>query len=296
MSEIITVAHTFIATVEAVKQAGYRPVFVDIDPDTCLMDPGQIEAAITPRTRAIIPVHLYGQMTPMAAVMEIANRHGLVVIEDAAQAHGALWQGKGPGAWGHAATFSFYPGKNLGAWGDAGAVFTRDEALATRMRMRANHGRMSKYEHEIEGMNSRLDGIQAAILRAKLPHLSEWNAARRQAAGWYAQELKDVPGLKTPVCHAQAQHVYHLYVVQLEQQRDEVMRRMLEQGIEVGVHYPVPLHRQPALRYLGYDPRCFPITNRVAETILSLPLYPEITRQQVQTVAGALKSAMQGVD
>ncbi len=285
--EIITVSHTFIATTEAITQAGYRPVFVDIDPETCLLDVSQIEDAITPRAKALLPVHLYGQMVPMDRLMEMARRYSLPVIEDAAQAHGATWLGKGPGQWGDAACFSFYPAKNLGAWGDGGAVFTRDKELADRIRMRANHGRRAKYEHEFEGINSRLDGLQAAILRVKLRHLPEWNEARRQVAAWYDELLDGVNGVQRPVTRPEAKHVYHLYVVQVEQ-RDRVLSELRRSGISAGVHYPIPLHKQLAYRYLGMTPESLPRTHEVAQRVLSLPLFPEMTCGQVHRVVEVL--------
>jgi dTDP-4-amino-4,6-dideoxygalactose transaminase len=293
--EVITVSHTFIATTEAIALAGYRPVFVDVDPHTCLMDVSALEAAITPRTRALMPVHLYGQMVPMDHIMAIARRHKLPVIEDAAQAHGATWQGKGPGQWAQAACFSFYPGKNLGAWGDGGAVFTRDKDLADRIRMRANHGRTAKYEHEFEGINSRLDGLQAAILRVKLRHLARWNAARRQVAQWYDELLEGALHIQRPVTHPAAEHVFHLYVVQVED-RDRVLGRLRQRGIGAGVHYPIPLHEQPAYRPLGLAPEALPQTHRVAQRVLSLPIFPEMTREQVQIVCQALLECVEERD
>jgi dTDP-4-amino-4,6-dideoxygalactose transaminase len=209
------------------------------------------------------------------------------VIEDAAQAHGATWQGKGPGQWGDAACFSFYPGKNLGAWGDGGAVFTRDENLASRIRMRANHGRMAKYEHAFEGMNSRLDGLQAAILRVKLRHLREWNEARRRIAGWYDAFLDGACHIQRPVTRPEAEHVFHLYVVQVSE-RDDVLERLRECGIGAGVHYPIPLHEQPAYRHLAMTPESLPRTYKVAQRILSLPIFPEMTCEQVHVVVEAL--------
>jgi len=287
IGEVITVSHTFIATAEAITLAGYRPVFVDIDPDTCLMDVSEVEKAITARTRALIPVHLYGQMVPMDQLMTIAQRHGLPVIEDAAQAHGATWQGKGPGQWGDAACFSFYPGKNLGAWGDGGAVFTRDRDLAVRIRMRANHGRTAKYEHAFQGINSRLDGLQAAILRVKLRHLRDWNEVRRRIAGWYDELLEGACHIQRPVTRPEAEHVFHLYVVQVND-RDEVLRRLRERGIGAGVHYPIPLHEQPAYRYLRMAPESLPRTHEAAQRVLSLPIFPEMTHEQVCEVVEAV--------
>ncbi len=285
--EVITVSHTFIATTEAITSAGYRPVFVDVVADTCLMDVSPIEEAITPNTRALMPVHLYGQMVPMDALAAIAHRHNLPIIEDAAQAHGATWQGRGPGQWGDAACFSFYPGKNLGAWGDGGAVFTRSKDVADHIQMRANHGRSAKYEHEFEGVNSRLDGLQAAILRVKLRHLREWNQARRRIAGWYDELLADVDHIQKPTIHPDAEHVFHLYVIQVDN-RDDVLRRLRERGIGAGVHYPIPLHEQPAYRHLGLAPEALPVTHEVAQRVLSLPIFPEMTRAQVEQVVETL--------
>ena len=288
--EVITASHTFIATAEAISAAGYRPVFVDIDADTYLMDLDGVEAAIGPNTRAIIPIHIYGQMVPMDRLMRIANTHGLIVLEDAAQAHGAHWNGKKPGEWGHAACFSFYPGKNLGAWGDAGAVFSRDNDLIERITMRANHGRLDKYVHELEGVNSRLDGLQAAVLLVKLGHIDEWNEARRNVAAWYSELLAGQKSIKLPITSAEAEHVFHLYVVQVDD-RDRVQQAMKMDGVNTGVHYPVPLHQQPAYKYLGYKPDEFPNTANAAQRILSLPIFPELTRVQAERVANALIAA-----
>jgi len=295
--EIVTVAHTFIATVEAIVQAGYRPVLVDVDPETRVMDPAAARAAVTPKTKAILPVHLYGRMVPMDAVMTLADEFGLKVIEDAAQAHGAKWQGKGPGQWGHAACFSFFPGKNLGCWGDGGAVFTRDPDLARRIRTLANHGRATKYSHDRLGVNSRLDGLQAAILRVKLRHLAGFNQARRDAAAIYDELLSGIPGLKTPGLDPEAEQVFHLYVVELDQawMRDAVLAGLHERGVMAGVHYPQPLHLQPALAHLGMEPDDLPHTARLAGRILSLPIYPEITRAQIERCAEALAAAVKDV-
>jgi dTDP-4-amino-4,6-dideoxygalactose transaminase len=292
--EVITVSHTFIATAEAITLAGYRPVFVDIAPDTCLMALSLVEKAINPITRAILPVHLYGQMVPMGQLMAIAQRHNLLVIEDAAQAHGATWQGKGAGQWGDAACFSFYPGKNLGAWGDGGAVFTRNQNLANRIRMRANHGRVAKYEHSFEGISSRLDGLQAAILRVKLRHLSQWNQRRRQIAQWYDELLEGVPQVQKPVTRSEAENVFHLYVIQVDD-RDRILKQLHQSGIGAGVHYPIPLHEQPAYAHLGLAPDSLPNTHRAAQRVLSLPIYPEMTKSQVEAVVKALKGAIQNV-
>lgn len=289
--EVITVSHTFIATGEAITQAGYKPVFVDIDPASYLMDLGAAEAAITPATRAILPVHFYGQMVAMDELAALAARHGLKVIEDAAQAHGAGWKNARPGALSDAACFSFYPGKNLGAWGDGGAVFTRDAGLAERIAMHANHGRKEKYLHEFEGMSSRLDGLQAAILRVKLRHLDDWTKARRRVAGWYDELLADAPTITRPAVADAAHHVYHLYVVQVDA-RDAVLQGLRQRGIGAGVHNPVPLHEQPAYAHLGLAPGDLPETARVARRIISLPIFPELNRAQAERVATALIEAV----
>ncbi len=281
--EIITVSHTFIATTEAITRAGYRPVFVDIEPDTCLMDVSLIEDAISARTKALLPVHLYGQMVPMDRLMKIAEGHNLPVIEDAAQAHGASWMGRNPGQWGDAACFSFYPGKNLGAWGDGGAIFTQNKQLAESIQMRANHGRLVKYEHEFEGINSRLDGLQAAILRVKLRHLSEWNDARRRVASWYDELLGGIECIQRPLIRTEAEHVFHLYVIQVDQ-RKRWLDTLREAGIGAGVHYPIPLHEQPAYHYLNIAPEKMPLTHTVAQRVLSLPIFPEMTNEQVHRV------------
>ncbi len=289
--EILTTSHTFIATAESIANAGYRPAFCDIDEGTYLTSPDAIERAITERTRAIMPVHLYGQMVDMPAIRAIADRHGLKVIEDAAQAHGAAFNSVRIGELGDAACYSFFPGKNLGAWGDAGAVYARDPALIERIIRRANHGRTEKYLHDYQGVSSRLDTLQAAILRVKLRHIDDWNAARRKVASWYDDLLSDQSGIVRPVTNPHAIPVFHLYVVQIED-RDRVREELNAAGVGAGVHYPVPVHEQPAFRHLGYRPDAFPVTNRMAKRVLSLPIYPEITRAQVERVASALIDAV----
>jgi dTDP-4-amino-4,6-dideoxygalactose transaminase len=290
--EIVTSSHSFVATAEAIVNAGYGPVFADIDPKTCLMDLPIVESAITAATRALLPVHLYGQMLDLCALREIADRYGLAIIEDAAQAHGAAFDGVRPGELSEAACFSFYPGKNLGAWGDGGAVFSKDTDLARRIRRRANHGRSGKYLHEILGVNSRLDTLQAVILRVKLRHLADWNDARRRVARWYDELLADEPRVSLPVTDPRAEHVFHLYVVQLDD-RDRVRQRLNAAGIGTGLHYPIPIHEQPAFAELGYAPEDLLCTNRAAKRVLSLPIYPEITREQVERVASKLREAVQ---
>lgn len=288
--EVITTPHTFIATTEMLGWMGARPVFVDIDPVTYQIDPGRIEAAITPRTKAIVPVHLYGYPVDMDAVMNIARRHRLKVIEDCAQAHGARIDGQRVGTMGDVACFSFYPGKNLGAYGDAGAIITNDDALAERIRLLRNHGRQEKYSHDIEGFNYRIETLQAAILGAKLPHLEEWNRRRRQHAYRY-RELLAGADLVLPVEAYGCEPVYHLFVVRVDR-RDSVMAAMKAKGVGVGVHYPIPLHLQPAYAHLGYREGDLPAAESAAREVLSLPMYPELTDAQLQAVSEALLEAI----
>ena len=284
--EVITTPFTFIATAEAISATGATPVFADIDPATYNLDPAAVEAAITPRTRALLPVHLYGQPADMEGLAAIARQHSLALIEDAAQAHGAEIDGQRVGSLGHAACFSFYPGKNLGAYGDGGAVTTNDEALAARLRKLRDHGRVSKYVHDEIGYGHRLDALQAAILGAKLPHLDAANAARRRLAKRYDELLADT-GLILPFVPEGVTPVWHLYVVRTPR-RDDVLARLKAQGIEVGIHYPLPLHLQPAYRSLGLGPGSFPVAEAAAQQVLSLPLFPEMTEEQQERVAAAL--------
>ncbi len=288
--EVLTVAHTFIATAEAITASGARPVFVDVREDTMLMDPDVLRRAITPRTRAVIPVHLYGQMCDMTAIMDLAEKHGLKVIEDAAQAHGARWRNKRPGSFGHAACFSFYPGKNLGAYGDAGAVVSNDAELIRNVRMLADHGRLEKYTHQFPGVNSRLDGMQAAVLRVKLRRLDEWNEARRRHARRYGELLRGSPAPPVAV-PPDAEPVWHLYVVRVKE-RERLQTSLKEQGIATGIHYPIPLHLQPAYREVAAGRAALPVTERLAAEIVSLPIYPELTDGDVETVARAVKRAL----
>jgi dTDP-4-amino-4,6-dideoxygalactose transaminase len=289
--EVISVANTFIATTEAISVTGAKPVFVDVRADTALIDTTKIEAAITPRTKAIVAVHLYGQPADMDEVNRIARAHNLVVIEDAAQAHGARYKGRRVGALANAATFSFYPGKNLGAYGDGGAIAFTDAALAKRCAMFRDHGSLVKYVHEIEGVNSRLDTIQAAVLLVKLARLDAWNAARRRAAGWYRERLAGIADLVLPVVADGNEPVWHLFVVR-HPRRDAIRQAMEEAGIGVGIHYPVPLHLQPAYKSLGHTKGSFPIAEQLAATCWSLPLYPELTEADVDRVVGALRAAL----
>ena len=284
---VITVAHTFIATAEAISAVGARPVFVDIDPCTYNMDPARLAAAITPATRAIMPVHIYGQPADMDGIRAVAAAHKLAVIEDAAQAHGATWNGVAAGGLGDAACFSFYPGKNLGAYGDAGAVVTNDAAIAEQVRLLRNHGRRAKYLHEVKGYGERLDTLQAAVLAAKLPHLPAWTAARRRLAARYDELLVDL-SVERPVVAAAADPVWHLYVLRYGQ-RDALLEHLNRAGIGAGVHYPVPLHLQPAYADLGYRTGDLPVTETVAATCLSLPIYPEMTDTQQDRVVAEIR-------
>jgi len=287
--EVITVPNTFIATTEAISQTGARPIFVDVDPVTCNMDPTAIEDAITPRTKAIVPVHLYGQPADMDPILDIAARRGLAVIEDACQAHGALYQGKKAGSIGFAGCFSFYPGKNLGAFGEGGAVVTQDEPTAQAIRMIRDHGQSQKYIHEIEGYNGRLDAIQAGVLRIKLKRLADWNASRRQNAAYYDQRLAGVPGIQLPVEAAYARSVYHLYVIHAER-RDELQRFLADRGVATGLHYPKPLHLQNAYAHMGLTVGAFPVAESSAARLLSLPMFAELTREQMDYVVEQIKA------
>ena len=290
--EAILPANTFIATAEAVRRAGATPVLVDCaDDGTYLIDPAATAAAVTPRTRAIIPVHLYGQAAAVEQLMPLAERIGGWVVEDAAQSQGARRHGAGAGALGHAAATSFYPGKNLGAYGDAGAVLTASADLATRLRAIRNHGSPRKYEHDVMGVNSRLDSLQAVVLSAKLRRLADWNAARRAAARRYDTLLGDIGEIVLPRTLDGNEHVWHLYVVRVPD-RDRVLKELQAAGIGAGIHYPVPVHRTAAFAGLGYPDGAFPVTEQAAGEIISLPLFAEITAGQQERVALALKSAL----
>jgi dTDP-4-amino-4,6-dideoxygalactose transaminase len=289
--EVITIPMTFMATAEAITYAGAKPVFVDIDPVTYTMDVGQVEAAITPRTKAIIPVHLFGQCADMDPILAIAQKHGLVVIEDGAQSQGARYRGHNAGSMGHAGATSFYPGKNLGAWGEAGGITTNDAALRERMVMFREHGQKKKYYHDVVGWNGRMDGIQAAVLSVKLKYLKTANEARGRAAVKYGQLLAGTPGLTLPTNAPARDHVYHIYAVRV-QQRDRVMQQLGERGIGTGIHYPVPVHLQQAYEALGYKKGDFPVSEACADTFLSLPMFPEITESQIETVARELKHVL----
>jgi dTDP-4-amino-4,6-dideoxygalactose transaminase len=285
--EVITVANTFIATAEAISAVGATPVLIDVEPDTYLMDAALIEAAITPRTKALIPVHLYGLMCDMDAITAIARRHRLALIEDACQSHGATFNGA-PG-FGDVICYSFYPGKNLGTIGEGGMAVTRDATLAARMRSLRSHGEVTRYHHVEPGWNFRLSEILAAATRVQLRHLADWNAGRRQVASWYADALRGLP-LQLPATPRGREHVFHLYVVQVDD-RDAVRAALEADGIGTGIHYPLPIHLQEAYRSLGLGPGSMPVTEAAARRILSLPMFPEITREQVDYVAEALRRA-----
>lgn len=288
--EVITSSHTFIATVQAIVRTGAKPVFVDIEPQTYNLDPNKVEAAITPRTKALMPVHLYGQPAELKPLRELATRHHLWLIEDAAQAHLAEYEGKRCGSIGDLAGFSFYPGKNLGAYGDAGAVTGNDEGLLAKIRQLRDHGSKTKYEHEMFGFGERIDAIQAAILGAKLPRLDEWTEARRAHALAY-NELLAGAGAVTPYEAPNVRHVYHLYVVRVPR-RAAMLAHLKSKGIDAGIHYPLPVHRQPAYLKLGYGKISLPVTEQVADEVISLPMYPELTRRQIEYVTQTVREAL----
>ncbi len=285
--EVITVSHTAVATAAAIEMSGARPVFVDVDPLTYTLDPAKLPGAVTAASKAIIPVHLYGQPADMAPIMAFAEMHNLIVIEDCAQAHGAAYEGNVAGSMGQAAAFSFYPTKNLGAVGDGGAIVCRDEETAVRLRELRQYGWRERYISEEVGYNSRLDELQAAILRVKLERLALDNDARRQAAALYDHLLADTPLIR-PHARAGCQHVSHLYVVQTAD-RSALQAHLTERGIGTAVHYPVPVHLQPAYRRLGYERGSLPVSEGLAESVLSLPMYPQISEAQITAVARAVQ-------
>jgi dTDP-4-amino-4,6-dideoxygalactose transaminase len=288
--EVITVPNTFMATAEAITYCGAKPVFVDVDALTYTMDPTLIEEAITSRTKAIIPVHLFGQPADMDPILEIARSHRLLVIEDAAQAHGAEYRGKRAGSLGDAGCFSFYPGKNLGALGEAGAVVTNDRDLQKKIRILRDHGQIQKYRHAMVGWNARMDGIQAAVLNVKLRHLQTSNELRRAHAAKYDEALSNIEKLMPPFTADYAKHVYHIYAVRFHG-RDDVVQSLEKMGVVCGIHYPVPIHLQEAYQDLGYQIGAFPIAERTACQFISLPMFPELTSQQIEVVTAALKHA-----
>ena len=285
--EVITVPFTFVATVAAIGYIGARTVFVDVDPKTFTMDPARLERAITSRTKAIVPVHLYGQPADMDPILEIAKRHGVRVIEDACQAHGAAYNGRPVGSLGDAACYSFYPGKNLGAYGEGGMVVTSDPEIARTVRMLRDWGQDRKYHHVLKGFNYRMEGLQGAILRVKLRHLERWTEARRRHAKEFAAHLRD-SGVATPVEAPYARHVFHVYAVRTAD-RASLQRVLQSNGIATGIHYPVPVHLQPAYADLGYTQGDFPESERAANEVLSLPMYPELSQTDVELIAAAVK-------
>ncbi len=286
--EVITVPFTFVATAQAIRYIGATPVFVDIDPRTFTMDPALVEAAITPRTKVVLPVHLYGHPADMDPIVACAKRHGLVVIEDACQAHAAQYKGRPVGSLGDFACYSFYPGKNLGAYGEGGLVVTSDPNSAQTMRMLRDWGQEQRYHHVRQGFNYRMDGIQGAILRVKLRHLEAWTESRRHNAARYNARLADSP-VETPFARPDCRHVYHVYAVRTDD-RAALQSRLQSDGIQTGLHYPVPVHLQPAHRDLGYQKGQFPESERAANQVLSLPMYPELTDAQIDVVAAAVRT------
>jgi len=287
--EVVTVPFTFVATTAAIVYTGARPVFIDVEPVSLTMDVTRVEGAITPRTKAIVPVHLYGQPVDMDPLVALARRRGLVVIEDAAQAHGAEYRGRRAGGLGDLACFSFYPGKNLGAYGEGGMVLTADGTWARRLRMLRDWGQDTRYHHVLKGYNYRMDALQAAILRVKLRHLETWTEARRAHAARY-DRLLEAAGVEPVLSHPYARHVYHLYVVRADD-RDALQRRLRDHAIHTGIHYPVPVHLQGAYADLGYGPGDFPVSEAAAARVLSLPLYPELSDDQATFVRDTVRAA-----
>ena len=287
--EVITTAFSWISTAETIQQAGATPIFVDIHPDYYNIDPSMIEEKITERTKAIIPVHLYGQPADMDPILAIARKHRLKIIEDSAQAHFAEYNGKKVGTFGNAATFSFYPGKNLGAYGDGGAVLTDDNELVEKIRRIANHGALGKNDHEIGGVNSRLDGIQAAVLSVKLQYIDEWNDRRSEIGKRYNDMLAGAGDLITPKIHPMTKHIFHVYTVRTEK-RNSLREYLSEKGISTGIHYPVALPFLPPFENLTYTEEQLPVASDYQDKILSLPMYPELTAAQIQSVTSAVES------
>ncbi|MFP4473875.1 MAG: DegT/DnrJ/EryC1/StrS family aminotransferase [Candidatus Omnitrophota bacterium] len=289
--EVILPAHTFIATALCISYAGAKPVFVDIEEDTLNIDPAAFEAAITSKTRAVIPVHIYGQPANMDEIVAVARQHNIRVIEDAAQAHGAVYKDRRTGSLGDAACFSFYPTKNLGAAGDGGMVVTNDEKVYENLRMLRDYGRKGRYEHKVKGHNSRLDTVQAVVLTAKLKRLDQWNQMRRQVAAWYAEAFSGIQSVTLPLCRGDRSHVYHLYVIHVPE-RDKVLANLKERDIGALIHYPIPVHLQEAYHDAGYSAGDFPVAEKTAGEILSLPMFPHMTKEQVKCVADCLKGIL----
>lgn len=287
--EVITVPNTFIATAEAITYCGATPVFVDVEEKTYTMNPSLLEAAITPKTRAIIPVHLFGQPADMDPIMAIAKERGLYMVEDACQAHGAEYKGRKAGSMGNTGCFSFYPGKNLGAYGEAGAVVTNDETLAEKMRTFRDHGQAKKYYHSMIGWNARMDGIQGAVLSVKMKYISAWNDARRKHAQHYNTLLSTQNNVHIPIEKDYAKHVYHIYAIRVRE-RERLMASLADKGISTGIHYPVPIHLQKAYSFLGLNKGTFPVAEQSALEFVSLPMFPELTSEQISYTVDAIKS------
>lgn len=289
--EVITVPTTFMATAEAITYSGARPVFVDVDERTYTMSPEALQSVLTTKTKAIIPVHLFGQPADMDPIVEFAREQGLYVIEDACQAHGAEYKGRRVGTLGDTACFSFYPGKNLGAFGEAGAIVTGSAELHEKISILRDHGQVRKYFHSVVGWNCRMDGIQGAVLRIKLRYLEAGNQRRRTHAAYYDAALSEVEGIVTPAQTSRVRHVYHVYAIRVSD-REEVMKRLADQGIATGIHYPVPVHLQEAYRSLGHERGAFPIAERCAAEFVSLPMFPELTAAQLEIVIRGVKQAV----
>ncbi len=287
--EVITAANSWISSSETISQTGARPVFVDVHPEYYSMDESRLEEKITSSTKAVIAVHLQGQMCDIETIQKICIKHKIFLIEDCAQSHFSEFNGKKAGLFGDAGSFSFYPGKNLGAYGDSGCIITNNDELASKCRMYARHGALKKHQHQIEGINSRLDGLQAAILTAKLPHLAEWTEKRIQNAAYYDQWLKDIPGIILPKQRPDTKHTWHLYMIRTNK-RDSLAKWLSEKGIETSVHYPTALPNLPAYQYLGYSPADFPVSTELQDQILSLPMYPELTEDMIKYIADSIRA------
>jgi dTDP-4-amino-4,6-dideoxygalactose transaminase len=291
--EVITTPHSWISTTWALSYVGARPVYVDIDPITYNIDPKLVERALTPRTKALLPVHLYGQAADLGPLAQLAKAHNLALIEDGAQAHGALYNGHRVGSWGRASCFSFYPGKNLGAFGEGGAVVTDDPEIAERIRCLRDHAQRGRHHHVEVGFNMRMEGVQGAVLAVKLRHLDTWNAARARHARRYHERLAGLPGLVPPTAPRPEGHVWHLYVVLVRgRDREEFRKALADKGVATGVHYPTPIPYQPAYQHLGYQPGDFPVTEDVMNHCVSLPMFPELTDGQIDHVATALAEVL----